>query len=204
MRTTVEIPDELFRRASVALRVGNLAEAEHLYRSVLRAQPHHLGALNLLGILLIQLGRDDEAERSIRTALGRATGEIAVIQDSDLEYDPNDLPHLLTKIVRSGPIPIAVPAVEIAGADTGARVGCNRRLRRLARMTGRAIVGEDEFALPHGIRRVEAVGASGSVLQLVWIGCLQQEQSQIGGLQLSRIPIGRVRPRRSDLYRPVQ
>ena len=62
--------DDLFGRASAALRVGNLAEAEHLYKSVLRAQPHHLGALNLLGILLIQVGRDDDAERSIRTCLG--------------------------------------------------------------------------------------------------------------------------------------
>jgi glycosyltransferase involved in cell wall biosynthesis len=37
---------------------------------------------------------------AIRTALERATGEIAVIQDSDLEYDPNDLPHLLKPLLE--------------------------------------------------------------------------------------------------------
>src|SRR5262249_7865565 len=62
--------DHLFRRATAAFRTGNLAEAEQLYKKVLRAQPNHLGALNLLGILLTQVGRDDEAERAIRTALG--------------------------------------------------------------------------------------------------------------------------------------
>ena len=32
---------------------------------------------------------------AIRTAIAHATGEFAVIQDSDLEYDPRDLPRLL-------------------------------------------------------------------------------------------------------------
>ena len=32
---------------------------------------------------------------AIRTAIAQATGEFAVIQDSDLEYDPQDLPRLL-------------------------------------------------------------------------------------------------------------
>jgi len=49
--------------------MGNLAEAEQLYKKVLRAQPGHLGALNLLGILLTQAGRNDEAERTIHAAL---------------------------------------------------------------------------------------------------------------------------------------
>jgi predicted O-linked N-acetylglucosamine transferase (SPINDLY family) len=61
--------EDLFRRASAALRTGNLVEAERLYKKVLRAQPNHLGALNLLGILLTQLGRDEEAEHAIRAAL---------------------------------------------------------------------------------------------------------------------------------------
>lgn len=36
---------------------------------------------------------------AIRTALGEARGEIAVIQDADLEYSPNDYPRLLGPIL---------------------------------------------------------------------------------------------------------
>jgi len=36
---------------------------------------------------------------AIRTALEQATGEICLIQDADLEYDPNDYPKLLQPIL---------------------------------------------------------------------------------------------------------
>jgi glycosyltransferase involved in cell wall biosynthesis len=37
----------------------------------------------------------------IRTALGQATGDLVIIQDADLEYDPNDYPKLLEPIQNS-------------------------------------------------------------------------------------------------------
>jgi glycosyltransferase involved in cell wall biosynthesis len=37
---------------------------------------------------------------AIRSAIERATGEFAVIQDSDLEYNPQDLPHLLRPLLE--------------------------------------------------------------------------------------------------------
>jgi len=37
---------------------------------------------------------------AIRTALSQATGEVVVIQDADLEYDPQDFPRLLEPILR--------------------------------------------------------------------------------------------------------
>jgi dolichol-phosphate hexosyltransferase len=39
---------------------------------------------------------------AIRTAISAATGDIALIQDADLEYDPNDYPTLLAPFSRQG------------------------------------------------------------------------------------------------------
>lgn len=36
---------------------------------------------------------------AVRTGIERATGEVVVVQDADLEYDPHDLPRLLEPIV---------------------------------------------------------------------------------------------------------
>jgi glycosyltransferase involved in cell wall biosynthesis len=37
---------------------------------------------------------------AIRTAIQRATGDVLVIQDADLEYDPHDIPRLLEPIAQ--------------------------------------------------------------------------------------------------------
>jgi len=37
---------------------------------------------------------------AIRTALGHATGDMVIIQDADLEYDPNDYPKLLEPVLN--------------------------------------------------------------------------------------------------------
>src|SRR3954454_22301308 len=37
---------------------------------------------------------------AIQTAIAHATGDVMVIQDADLEYDPEDLPSLLRPIVE--------------------------------------------------------------------------------------------------------
>ena len=52
-----------------ALQAGNLKDAEHLLKAVLRAQPRHIAALNVLGIVLTQLRQFDEAETYLRRAL---------------------------------------------------------------------------------------------------------------------------------------
>jgi protein O-GlcNAc transferase len=61
--------DDLFRRACASFNTGNLEDAERLYKKILRAQPKHPGALNLLGVLLTRTDRNEEAERYIRSAL---------------------------------------------------------------------------------------------------------------------------------------
>jgi len=48
---------------------GRLREAASLYAEVLEVQPHHAGALNLLGVLTSQAGQHAEAARMIRQAV---------------------------------------------------------------------------------------------------------------------------------------
>jgi len=62
-------PDELFRRALGLLQAGEVAEAERLFKDILRAQPRHAGALNLLAIVTMQTGRLAEAEDYAKRAL---------------------------------------------------------------------------------------------------------------------------------------
>jgi predicted O-linked N-acetylglucosamine transferase (SPINDLY family) len=55
-------------------RRGALAEAESLYRQVLAKDAEHATASHLLGAVLLQQGRDDEAVRAIRRAVARVPG----------------------------------------------------------------------------------------------------------------------------------
>ena len=60
---------DAFRQGLTALQTGNVKDAERMFKKVLRAQPRHLAALNLLGIALTQLGRFAEAETYLQKAL---------------------------------------------------------------------------------------------------------------------------------------
>jgi protein O-GlcNAc transferase len=51
-----------FQGALTALQLGKLGDAERLFKTVLRAEPKHVGALNLIGVVLMQSGRFAEAE----------------------------------------------------------------------------------------------------------------------------------------------
>jgi len=63
--------NDSLRRGLSALQAGNTRDAERLFKTVLREQPRHVAALNLLGITLTQLGKFDDAE----IYLGRALRE---------------------------------------------------------------------------------------------------------------------------------
>jgi protein O-GlcNAc transferase len=60
--------DREFQAGCAAFRAGKLNDAERLFNAVLRAQPLHLGALNLIGAALIQLKRFAEAESYLSQA----------------------------------------------------------------------------------------------------------------------------------------
>lgn len=61
--------NQAFQHALIALQARNVKDAEHLFKAVLRTQPRHFGALNLLSIVLTRFGRLAEAETYLRLAL---------------------------------------------------------------------------------------------------------------------------------------
>jgi predicted O-linked N-acetylglucosamine transferase (SPINDLY family) len=63
------VDNAALQRAMAALQARNFTDAERLFKEVLRVQPKHVAALNLLGIVLLQTGRFAEAETFLRQAL---------------------------------------------------------------------------------------------------------------------------------------
>jgi len=62
-----------------------------------------LDTLSYLGrVRVIRHERNRGKGESIKSALREIRGEITVIQDGDLEYDPSDLPLLLVEITEKG------------------------------------------------------------------------------------------------------
>ncbi|HOZ36480.1 MAG TPA: glycosyltransferase family 2 protein [bacterium] len=51
-------------------------------------------------IIIIYHEKNEGKGMAIRNGLKRASGEIIIIQDADLEYDPNDYPKLIGPIIR--------------------------------------------------------------------------------------------------------
>ena len=61
--------DDIFKQAIASFQAGRLNDAERHFKEVLRHQPNHVAALNLLSVLLTRLGRCGEAEPYIKLAL---------------------------------------------------------------------------------------------------------------------------------------
>jgi Tfp pilus assembly protein PilF len=64
--------DRDFQGALSALQAGKLGDAARLFDAVLHIEPKHAGALNLMAVALMQLGRFTEAESYFRRALQHA------------------------------------------------------------------------------------------------------------------------------------
>ena len=60
-----------FHSALSALQIGNLGDAQKWSEAVLRLEPEHFGALNVMAVVLTKLGRFAEAETYYRRALQR-------------------------------------------------------------------------------------------------------------------------------------
>jgi len=50
--------------------------------------------------VLVHKEQNEGKGAAIRTALARSTGNIVIVQDADLEYDPADWPHMLDPIIE--------------------------------------------------------------------------------------------------------
>jgi protein O-GlcNAc transferase len=73
--------NEAFQRALAALQAGRVRDAERLFKETLRVQPRNVGALNLLGVVLMQSGRFVEAEGYLRQALQEQGGSDATLHN---------------------------------------------------------------------------------------------------------------------------
>src|SRR5437763_16623499 len=52
------------------------------------------------GLTAIRHDRNRGKGAAVRTGIARTTGEVVVIQDADMEYDPSDVPELIRPIVE--------------------------------------------------------------------------------------------------------
>jgi glycosyltransferase involved in cell wall biosynthesis len=50
-------------------------------------------------ISVVRLERNSGKTAAIREAIQHATGEVMIVQDADLEYDPAEIPHILAPII---------------------------------------------------------------------------------------------------------
>src|SRR5262249_7271098 len=69
--TMAKDAEQTFAQALALHQRGQLRDAERLYRQLLAQHPDHLDALNLLGVLALQTGRNEEAIGLIARALAR-------------------------------------------------------------------------------------------------------------------------------------
>jgi Tfp pilus assembly protein PilF len=67
-----------------ALQAGKLNNAERPFKSVLRAEPEHVGALNRMGVVLTQSKRFAEAENYFRRALQQQEQSDATFYNYDI------------------------------------------------------------------------------------------------------------------------
>lgn len=64
-------PDSIIQKALADHQAGRLEDAETGYRGVLARDPHHAGAMHLLGVLLHQTGRSEEGFALVAEAVRR-------------------------------------------------------------------------------------------------------------------------------------
>jgi protein O-GlcNAc transferase len=77
-------PEKIFQKAVSALNQGDFADAERLFKKVLRGEPNNVAALNLLTVVLMSTGRFAEAEPVVAKAILLSPGSDAAYYNSGL------------------------------------------------------------------------------------------------------------------------
>lgn len=95
-RTLEQVLDAVERRPEVSEIVLVNDGSTDTTRQILEARTFSVPAQ------VIHHERNQGKGSAIRTAIGAATSELALIQDADLEYDPSDYPLLLAPFARPG------------------------------------------------------------------------------------------------------
>jgi predicted O-linked N-acetylglucosamine transferase (SPINDLY family) len=84
--------DNIFKRAMALLNGGKTDEAERAFRGLLKEQPRHVGALNLLSIVLVQQGEFAKAEPFIKRALDENPSSDATLYNYGIMLKALDRP----------------------------------------------------------------------------------------------------------------
>jgi len=92
------------------------------------------------GIILIELPANNGKGAAIRAALERVTGDIVVIHDADLEYDPADIPALIAPVV-AGTAPASFGTRFAGGARPEGMQPANYLCNRILAITATVLFG---------------------------------------------------------------
>src|ERR1700675_3140455 len=71
--------EKMFQDAIGSLNAGRLSDAEQILNTIVKNEPTHIGALNVLAIMLMQMQRNEEAEKFAKAA-------IDINQSSDVTF----------------------------------------------------------------------------------------------------------------------
>lgn len=101
---------DLFQEALKTFNSGSLGDAERLFKTFIGKQPNHVPSLNLLAIVLMKLGRYEDAEKYISKAvLLDQTSDVAFYNFGLISRELNKLPQAVEQFSKALELNRSVP-----------------------------------------------------------------------------------------------